>query len=651
MLPFSQLLKLQNRFITWVRYYVCFCKAAAFLSGLLISRKLVDLAIVGVLITYFSDSEYSKVFTLQKAAIFTSIQDVILATLTVVAAWISCYAIRPLRILIFSTVSYILALGLLFCTASREFSETNFELLNMIGIILLAVGEVGAAPLMGPFLADQLREHGKGGRTENSNEDQVMAQKRLWWRFAWCCGAAAAFYANNIKTWTKTFMFTLLFMGGSLILLLLGIPFYHSRQIPPIDRFAIIRVVKTSLKKKHLNYPRSPGLFFSNDEGNETSSSVENIHWNGDDYSLLCSGMAGLMEGLAWYGCDEYSSSHFPERMEYHVSAISSFFVGIGSIFNIFFILANKGDFAETLDDSRLDKYYKSLTVISAVNVCYNLLLSILYILKPKAAVTRKHCLYALDPIVSELKAFDDTKAGVKGLVDAGITTIPQIFIQDHHTKYKFDDKPICRDPKISIPIVDLQRIHKDSSLRSQVIDQIRSACEEWGFFQVINHGIPTAFWIKPLMGSVGFLNKMLSAPTLFWKDTLSCVMDRDFSNPEDLPEACREIMITYNNLMWKTGGTLFELLSEALGLDPNYLKDIGCVEEMTIGNSYYPECPQPELSIGIATHSDPGFVTVLIQDQIGGLQVFHEDQWFDIAPVPGALVVNLGYMMQASVC
>ncbi|ESR33714.1 hypothetical protein CICLE_v10006788mg [Citrus x clementina] len=68
---------------------------------------------------------------------------------------------------------------------------------------------------------------------------------------------------------------------------------------------------------------------------------------------------------------------------------------------------------------------------------------------------------------VSELKAFDDTKAGVKGLVDAGITTIPQIIIQDHHTKHKFDDKPICRDPKISIPIIDLQRIHKDSSLRS----------------------------------------------------------------------------------------------------------------------------------------------------------------------------------------
>ena len=63
-------------------------------------------------------------------------------------------------------------------------------------------------------------------------------------------------------------MFTLSFMGGSLILLLLGIPFYHSREILSIDRFAIIRVVKTSLKKKHLKYPDSPEEFFSNDEGN-----------------------------------------------------------------------------------------------------------------------------------------------------------------------------------------------------------------------------------------------------------------------------------------------------------------------------------------------------------------------------------------------
>ncbi|KAH9650385.1 1-aminocyclopropane-1-carboxylate oxidase [Citrus sinensis] len=234
---------------------------------------------------------------------------------------------------------------------------------------------------------------------------------------------------------------------------------------------------------------------------------------------------------------------------------------------------------------------------------------------------------------MSELKAFDETKAGVKGLVDSGITTIPRIFIQDQHTKHKFDDKPICRDPKINIPIIDFEGIHKDASLRSQAVDQIRSACEKWGFFQAINHGIPTSVLDQAIDG-------IRSAPILYWKDTLSFDLGRDFSSPEELPEACRDIMITYNNQMWKTGEILCELLSEALGLSPNYLKDIGCVEEMTIGNNYYPECPQPQLTIGVTTHSDPGFVTVLIQDRIGGLQVFCEDQWFDITPVPGALVL-----------
>ncbi|ESR33728.1 1-aminocyclopropane-1-carboxylate oxidase [Citrus sinensis] len=272
---------------------------------------------------------------------------------------------------------------------------------------------------------------------------------------------------------------------------------------------------------------------------------------------------------------------------------------------------------------------------------------------------------------MSELKAFDETKAGVKGLVDSGITTIPRIFIQDQHTKHKFDDKPICRDPKINIPIIDFEGIHKDASLRSQAVDQIRSACEKWGFFQAINHGIPTSVLDQAIDGIRRFFEKdvevkkkyfsrdyskkirycsninLFSAPILYWKDTLSFDLGRDFSSPEELPEACRDIMITYNNQMWKTGEILCELLSEALGLSPNYLKDIGCVEEMTIGNNYYPECPQPQLTIGVTTHSDPGFVTVLIQDRIGGLQVFCEDQWFDITPVPGALVVNLGYMMQ----
>ncbi|PKI54913.1 hypothetical protein CRG98_024695 [Punica granatum] len=61
----------------------------------------------------------------------------------------------------------------------------------------------------------------------------------------------------------------------------------------------------------------------------------------------------------------------------------------------------------------------------------------------------------------------------------------------------------------------------------------------------------------------------------------------------------------------------------------------------------FYPHCPQPDLTVGIASHTDPGVVTVLLQDQIGGLQVKYEEEWLDVKPVPGALVINVGDIFQ----
>jgi len=96
-------------------------------------------------------------------------------------------------------------------------------------------------------------------------------------------------------------------------------------------------------------------------------------------------------------------------------------------------------------------------------------------------------------------------------------------------------------------------------------------------------------------------------------------------------------------------GTLLFELLSEALGLSLNHLKDMDCARGLFALCHYYPSCPEPELTVGTAKHSDHGFLTVLLQDHIGGLQVLYEDKWIDITPVPGALIVNIGDLLQAS--
>jgi hypothetical protein len=88
--------------------------------------------------------------------------------------------------------------------------------------------------------------------------------------------------------------------------------------------------------------------------------------------------------------------------------------------------------------------------------------------------------------IKAEVKAYDDSKVGVKGLVESGVTKIPRMF----YTRKLDITENLGSDSRLSVPIIDLKDIHANPSSRVEVIDQIRSACHECGIFQVINHGI-----------------------------------------------------------------------------------------------------------------------------------------------------------------
>lgn len=109
-----------------------------------------------------------------------------------------------------------------------------------------------------------------------------------------------------------------------------------------------------------------------------------------------------------------------------------------------------------------------------------------------------------------------------------------------------------------------------------------------------------------------------------------------------------RDILMEYSQQVLKLGICLFKLLSEGLGLKPNHLKDIGCAEGLLTLCHYYPPCLQPELTMGVTKHADDDFITVLLQDHVRGLQVLHEGQWVNVPPLPGALVINIGDLLQA---
>jgi isopenicillin N synthase-like dioxygenase len=261
------------------------------------------------------------------------------------------------------------------------------------------------------------------------------------------------------------------------------------------------------------------------------------------------------------------------------------------------------------------------------------------------------------------LKAFDDTKAGVKGLVDAGVTAVPSIF---HHPP---EPLPVDTEPHhFAIPVIDLA-----GAERAELVAQLKAAAETVGFFQVVNHGVPEGLLAEMLAAVRSFIEEpaeakapyytrdfgrrvryqsnfdLFQSPAANWRDSLYMEMAPDPPAPEEIPPACRGVAPEYVRLVRELYRELLGLLSEALGLRRGYLEqDASCLDGLNFAGHYYPACPEPHLTLGTTRHSDPSFLTVLLQDAVGGLQVLVDGKkWVEVPPVSGALVVNVGDFLQ----
>lgn len=217
-------------------------------------------------------------------------------------------------------------------------------------------------------------------------------------------------------------------------------------------------------------------------------------------------------------------------------------------------------------------------------------------------------------------------------------------------------------------PLLDLAAPEPD------ITQALATACADWGFFQVTNHGISADLLQSALAVSKAFFDQPLDD-----KQTLSRTKEQpwgyydreltknlrdqkeiyDFGHtgsvpwPSTLPDfeaVTREFSIATHAF----GVRLSVLIARALGLSTQPVLSLSNQHSSFTRLNHYPvedhlaqSAAPPKGPLGISQHTDAGALTVLLQDAVSGLQMQHQGQWIEVPARPHTLTINLGDMFQ----
>ncbi|KAM6555144.1 hypothetical protein CsatB_015906 [Cannabis sativa] len=249
---------------------------------------------------------------------------------------------------------------------------------------------------------------------------------------------------------------------------------------------------------------------------------------------------------------------------------------------------------------------------------------------------------------------------------DPNMVTIPSKYIQNDQTNILNSHVFSSHE----IPVINFQNLLCDSELTN-----LHLACKDWGFFQLVNHGVSNSvvekmkeeveklfkmpieekekLWQRP--GEVeGFGHTFVFSEEqkLNWKDDLYLfTLPQALRNPHlfpKLPPSLREILEIYSLELAKLAKDIISQIEKVLGIENKEISKLFEDGMQSINMINYPPCPQPEKVIGVKPHSDTVALTILLQaNQVEGLQVKKDGKWVLVKPLPNAFIVNVGDILE----